>query len=167
MGVAIVAACAVVVLLLVGVLVALSRARTESRRRLAAAHQETTDLRERVQALSRSLETSQETMITRAEVADQAFLITDAGQPRPEPNVPDRVVLSATLGEPLVKVMAFAHGLGRALSPESRNRIWFEMRREVRASRRRRRRDLKAFVREARAAERARDGDHDRDADAA
>ncbi len=44
-------------------------------------------------------------------------MITDAGEPEAEPNVPDRVVLSATLGEPLVKVVAFGHGLRRALSP--------------------------------------------------
>ena len=49
------------------------------------------------------------------------------------PTVPDRVVLSATVGEPLVKAVAFGHGVRRALSAESRNRIWFEMRREVRA----------------------------------
>jgi hypothetical protein len=65
--------------------------------------------------------------------------------------VPDRLVLSATLGEPLVKVAAFSHGVRRALSPESRNRIWFEMRREVRASRRRRRQLRKRLEREYRA----------------
>jgi hypothetical protein len=54
-----------------------------------------------------------------------------------------------------VKVAAFTHGVRRALSAESRNRIWFEMRREVRAARRRRRRLVKDYLREARAAERA------------
>jgi hypothetical protein len=60
-------------------------------------------------------------------------------------------VLSATLGEPLVKAAAFGHGVRRALSAESRNRIWFEMRREVRASRRRRRQLRKRLEREYRA----------------
>ncbi len=69
--------------------------------------------------------------------------------------VPDRVVLSATVGEPLVRVVALGHGVRRALSAQSRNRIWFEVRQEVRASRRRRRRENRAFVREARAAQRA------------
>ena len=55
----------------------------------------------------------------------------------------------------VVKVVAFGHGLRRAVSPESRNRIWFEMRREVRAARKRRRRAMRSYVREARAAERA------------
>ena len=40
-------------------------------------------------------------------------MITDAGHP-PSPRrrtCPDRVVLTATLGEPLVKVIAFGHGV--------------------------------------------------------
>ena len=44
-------------------------------------------------------------------VDDPAYVITDAGTPPPEPNVADRVVLSATVGEPLVKVVAFGHGV--------------------------------------------------------
>jgi hypothetical protein len=63
------------------------------------------------------------------------------------PAVPDRLVLSATLGEPLVKAAAFGHGLRRALSARSRNRIWFEVRREVRRSRKQRRQDMKAAYR--------------------
>jgi hypothetical protein len=94
------------------------------------------------------------------------FVITHVGDPddadldsaRPaELVVPDRLVLSATLGEPLVKVAAFSHGVRRALSAESRNRIWFEMRREVRASRRRRRQLRKRLERDYRARLRATD----------
>ena len=144
------AAALVVSLALGAVLLVALRGRAESRRELARAHAETAELRARLDALTQQLEaTSSELVETR-----EAYLITDAGNERPEPNVPDQVVLSATLGEPLVKVVAFGHGLRRALSPESRNRIWFEMRREVRASRKRRRRAMKAYVREARAAER-------------
>lgn len=61
--------------------------------------------------------------------------------------VPDQLVLSATLGEPLVKVAAFGHGVRRALRAESRNRIRFAMRQEVRRARRQRRRDMKAAYR--------------------
>lgn len=95
-----------------------------------------------------------------SEAADPAtFVITHVGEPEDaadgEPvqplSVPDRLVLSATVGEPLVKVAAFSHGLRRALSAESRNRIWFEMRREMRASRRRRRQLRKRLEREYRA----------------
>jgi hypothetical protein len=72
------------------------------------------------------------------------FLITDAGTARDDfAPVDDRLVLSATLGEPLVRAAAFGHGLRRALSPRSLNRIRFEMRREVRRSRRQRRREMR------------------------
>ena len=86
-----------------------------------------------------------------APIAPQAeYLITSVGEP-----VPDRVVLSATLGEPLVKAIAFGYGVRRALSPETRNRIAFEMKREVRRARKQRRREEKAAVREARRREAA------------
>lgn len=93
---------------------------------------------------------------TPAVVEDRAdFVITHVGEDDPDSGatleVPDRLVLSATLGVPLVKAAAFSHGLRRALSAESRNRIWFEMRREVRASRRRRRQLRKRLEREYRA----------------
>jgi len=54
-----------------------------------------------------------------------------------------------------VKVVAFGHGVRRALSAESRNRIWFEMRREVRRARKQRRREMKDALRRMQAAERA------------
>jgi hypothetical protein len=133
----------------------LVRGRAESRRHLAAAQAETDELRARLDQLAARLEETS-TAMTRAEsTRETAYVITDAGTSEAAANVPDRVVLSATVGEPLVKAVAFGHGVRRALSAESRNRIWFEMRREVRASRRRRRRENRAFVREARAAQRA------------
>ncbi len=145
-----------VLLLLVIVLVTVLSGRGRARRELAAAlvesQAETAELRARLDALSQQIERQSSSMIR---VDDPAYVITDAGAPRPEPTVADRVVLTATVGEPLVKMVAFGHGMRRALSAESRNRIWFEMRREVRAARRRRRHENKAFVREARAAQRA------------
>ena len=72
--------------------------------------------------------------------------------------MPDRLVLTATFGAPLVKVAAFGHGVRRALSPENRNRIWFEMRKEVRTSRKRRRAQVRDLQRQIRADERAREG---------
>ncbi|MGN6782205.1 MAG: hypothetical protein ACTHJH_11935 [Marmoricola sp.] len=83
-----------------------------------------------------------------------SFVITDIGtatEPLVAAPVPDRVVLSATLGEPLVRGLAVAHGLRRALSAESRNRIRFEMRREMRRSRRRRKQEMKDAWRQVRA----------------
>jgi hypothetical protein len=117
---------------------------------LAAAREETADLRRRLDELA--------ARTSSVEPHQAEFVITQVGDrdgDAERPVVPDRVVLSATLGEPLVKVAAFTHGIRRALSAESRNRIWFEMRREVRAARRRRRRLVKDYLRETRAAERA------------
>jgi hypothetical protein len=81
------------------------------------------------------------------------FIITDAGTPQPEPAVDDRIVLSAALGEPLVKAAAFGYGVRRALSPRSLNRIRFEMRREIRRARKQRRREMRQAFRDLRAEE--------------
>jgi hypothetical protein len=68
------------------------------------------------------------------------YVITTAGEPERPTQVPERAVLSVTLGEPLVKLAAFGYAVRKALSPESRNRIAFEMRREVKRARKERRR---------------------------
>jgi hypothetical protein len=54
---------------------------------------------------------------------------------------------SVALGESLVRVLSLGYGVRRALSAENRNRIRFEMRREVRRSRKQRRRDLRTAAR--------------------
>lgn len=69
------------------------------------------------------------------------YVITTAGE-EPADDLPrsrERIVLSASLGEPLVKAAAFGYGVRKALSSESRNRIAFEMRREVKRARKARR----------------------------
>jgi hypothetical protein len=80
------------------------------------------------------------------------FLITDIGTEAREgaEEVSSRLVLSATVGEPLVKLAAFAYGVRRALTPENRNRIRFEMRREIRRARKARRAAGRAAAAEAR-----------------
>lgn len=152
--------------LLVVALVALVRRRNRTRAdleaMLEAAQRESDDLRARLEELTALL-----TLVAPEQHPEESatYLITDAGVRRPavaEPEsdpvlVPDGLVLTATLGAPLVKVAAFGHGLRRALSAESRNRIWFEMKREVRSSRKRRRRLLKDYQRQMRADERERD----------
>lgn len=55
--------------------------------------------------------------------------------------------------ESVVKAAGLAHGLRRALSAESRNRMRFEFRREVKRSRKQRRADLKAALRQLQAQE--------------
>lgn len=51
------------------------------------------------------------------------------------------------LREAVVKGVSFVHGVRRALAPETRNRIGFEMRQEVKRSRKQRRTDLRAAKR--------------------
>jgi hypothetical protein len=76
-----------------------------------------------------------------------------------EPTSPRPPVAGSRLGESLVKAAAFGYAVRQALSPEVRNRIAFEMRREVRRSRKQRKRDLRARRREERRDERLRGAD--------
>jgi len=79
------------------------------------------------------------------------FLITDVGADHNAPGeVPSRLLLSATVGEPMVRIVALAYGIRRALTPENRNRIRFEMRRELRRARKARRAAGRAAAAEAR-----------------
>jgi hypothetical protein len=57
---------------------------------------------------------------------------------------------TVAVGESLVRLLSLGHGVRRALSAENRNRIRFEMRREVKRARRQRRRDLKEAKRHLR-----------------
>jgi hypothetical protein len=145
MGLALLAAGTVLVLLLLGLLVVLLRLRAETRRELVSARAETAELRARLDDLDALTVGSP---AGRPEPVpgpgeESAFVITDAGTDVAVEVVRERVVLSATLGEPLVKAVALGHGVRRALSAESRNRIRFEMRREVRRTRKQRRREMK------------------------
>lgn len=86
---------------------------------------------------------------TAAERAE--FLITTAGEQREteahEP-VSTRLVLGAGVGESMLKAAAFGAGVRRAVSGESRNRIRYAMKREVRRARKTRRREMRdAWVR--------------------
>lgn len=147
-----IAGAVVLLILLACVLVVLLRSRAEAQRELASTQAETAALRDRLDRLTEQLERQSTTMIR---VDDPAYVITDAGAPALEPNVSDRVVLTATVGEPLVKMVAFGHGVRRALSAESRNRIRFEVRREVRRARKQRRREMKDAWRRMQAEDRA------------
>ncbi|MGZ4437105.1 MAG: hypothetical protein ACXVW6_05670 [Nocardioidaceae bacterium] len=59
------------------------------------------------------------------------------------------------VGESLVRVLSLGYGVRRALSAENRNRIAFEVRREIRRSRKQRRREVKEARRHLRATQRA------------
>lgn len=85
----------------------------------------------------------------------EAVVITRVGEDQGTPGdasqpVTGRLVLSAAVGEPLLRTAAVLHGVRRALAPETRNRIRFEMKREVRRSRKQRKQDMKAAYRQMR-----------------
>ena len=85
------------------------------------------------------------------------FVITDLGQeqPSPEPvHLDGPAFADVVLRETVVKAASLAHGVRRGLAPATRNRIRFEMKQEVRRSRKQRRADLKAAQRDLRARQR-------------
>ena len=93
--------------------------------------------------------------------AGAEFVITElggdeeVGASEPVPAVEARLFGDMVLRETVVQAASLFHGLRRALSPESRNRIGFEMKREVRRSRKQRRADLREARREWEARQRA------------
>ena len=136
---------AALLLVLVGIVVALllggRRAGAREQAALASARADVEALRAEVERLSGELVASRGD--ASVVPARSEFVITSVGDRSDAtrlPQVPERAVLSVTLGEPLVKLAAFGYGLRRALSAESRNRITFEMRREVKRARKERRR---------------------------
>jgi hypothetical protein len=142
---------------LLAVVVLLVRGRhlqATTRAEAIAARAEADALRERVDGLAARLD-------RRDSPADgAAYVITDAGAQPLGPlaerrRLPaDRIVIGATLGEPLVRAVALGHGVRRALGAQSRNRIRFEVRREAKRARKRRRREMRDAYRESRVSRR-------------
>ncbi len=93
------------------------------------------------------------------EPAAPQFVITRIGEPEaedePVPTVPAPVFADLLLKETVVQTASLFHGLRRALSPETRNRIRFHMRQEVKRSRKQRRTELREVRREWAARQRA------------
>ena len=92
---------------------------------------------------------------------DHAFVITHMGEhdhdaePAAPAHVDTRVFVDIVARESVVKAMSLAHGVRRAMDPETRNRIRFEMRREVKRSRKGRRAEMKQAWREYQERQRA------------
>jgi hypothetical protein len=133
------------------------------RREVRASSAEAADLRARLARLEAQRATAD--AVTAAPVRPAVeYVITDLGRPgpsgEPEPE-PEPVHLDApafadiVLKETVVKAASLAHGLRRGLAPATRNRIRFEMKQEVRRSRKQRRADLKAAQRDLHARQRA------------
>jgi hypothetical protein len=157
---AMLAALAVVVLGLAVIVVANAATRRRMQADVRSCRAEIADLRARVDELSRTSgrpqdERHDDYVITALPLAAPPP-VSVAGDPREAAGF-----VSLAVGESLVRVVSLAHGVRRALSPESRNRIRFEMRREVKRARKQRRRD----VREAQRHLRTQPAAHRRDVD--
>lgn len=129
------------------------RARRRTERELAQARLETGELRARLTDLERRL--------TRPDARQQQteFVITDLGRdeaaapaapeaPAPPPQVGSALFADLVLRETVVKAASLVYGVRRALDAETRNRIRFEMKREVRRSRKQRKADTREARRE-------------------
>lgn len=135
-------------LVLVGVLL---RARARTGRELVEARVEVASLRARLDALERRQAAPVRHRAPEAEQRD--YVITHLGDEPASPRHPQHSQASGqvepalfadlVLRETVVRVASVAHGLRVALAPESRNRIRFEVRREIRRARKQRRAELK------------------------
>ncbi|MBM9458811.1 hypothetical protein JK386_02775 [Nocardioides sp. zg-536] len=158
----------VLVLGVVWLLVSVRRTRRRTEELVAAAAGQTEALRAELEALGRRLGGESASADSApvpqgsgvAVPEEREYVITELGyqptdqpstQPRPEvpaPVVPAPVFADIVMRESVIKTAALAAGLRRALSPEVRNRIRFEMKREVKRSRKERRAMLKAARRD-------------------
>ena len=142
---------ALLLILLVVLLATTLSGRRRMRQALAASRVEVDALRTQLEAMSVEFESARIVAAAAPALPQTEYLITSAGASDlfdNETAVSNRAVLSVAFGEPLVKVVAFGYGVRRALSPETRNRIAFEMRREVKRARKERKRDTKRAGRE-------------------
>lgn len=152
------ASVAVLLVVVVVMAVLLVRAQRAAERRaeaaLAGARAEAAELRARLDAMATSLAAAERPPSDAAE-----WVITDVGnssEPPPAPaRIEGRLFADIVLRETVVKAAALGHGVRRALAPETRNRIRFEMKRETKRLRKERRATVRQLQREAAARQRA------------
>lgn len=128
------------------------RERARSEAALEATRAEAAALATRVDALAARLETRGGADRPDPDRAD--YVITGLGTPEtPEPRAPERIegrlFADIVLRESVVRAASLGHGVRRALAPETRNRIRFEMRRDIKRSRKQRRREVRDLRRQA------------------
>lgn len=111
-------------------------------------------LEERLAHLEASHQSSRQASLERrpAPVADYVITAIDqvpaTTQQIAPAHIEGRLFVDIVARESVVKAAGFAAGLRRALDPETRNRIRFEMRRELKRARKQRRSDVKAALRD-------------------
>lgn len=155
---------AVVALLLLAVLVVLLRDRARANAALAATREEAEELRRRVDALSTQVHATQrpvepqEFVITHLGEEDDPGSTTGGPAPTGAQRIDGKLFADLVLRESVVKAAAFGHGVRRALAPETRNRIRFEMKREVKARRKQRKDEVRHLKRALQDQRRARVG---------
>lgn len=139
--------------------VLLLRSRSRSGRALRDLEAESSSLRARVDDIERRLTAA--VSKPAQEWPGDEYVITQLGE---DPDPADAVVptrpaaplfADLVLRESVVQAASLASGVRRALSPERRNRIRFEMRREVKRARRQRRSEHKEARRQWEARQRA------------
>ena len=140
-------------------LVALARLRGRTASQIAAAQAEAAQLRARLDRLEQQERTAASAPPARADpppaVVEQEYRITRVGEPDEGPVRLERAVFADhVLRESVIRLGALAHGLRRALDAETRNRIRFEMKREVKRARKQRRADMRTAHREWQARQR-------------
>lgn len=130
-------------------LFALLRERARTRAALESTRSEAAELRARIDALA--------VQVAAARREPEEYVITHLGEdddldetdPTTEvARIDGRLFADLVLRETVVKAAALGHGVRRAMAPETRNRIRFEMRREVKRARKERRAELKRVRRE-------------------
>ena len=149
------AALVLLVVLVAGLFVVLLRDRAQTRAELAATRDEAAELRARVDRLA--------VQVAGVRHEPQEFVITHLGEdeeydPDPatvETHIDGKLFADLVLRETVVKAAAFGHGVRRAMAPGVRNRIRFEVRRELKRSRKARKDEFRQVRREMRDRQRA------------
>jgi hypothetical protein len=120
-------------------------------------------LREQLGEIQEQLQTQAEAQARLARAAnlpvvvedDREYVITELGRPRVAvPTLPAPQFVDALIRESVIRTASLASGLRRALAPDVRNRIRFEMRREVKRARKQRKVDTRLALRDYHARQR-------------
>jgi hypothetical protein len=137
------------VAVVVALLVTVRRTRAHTDEVIATAAVATEELRQHLTTIEQRMDVERPVTKVPARDDDPEYLITELGKPRTAvPMLPAPVFADIVARESMIKAASLLKGLRRALAPETRNRIRFEMKREVKRSRKQRKADVKQAIRE-------------------